>query len=207
MTRTTNAPERLKEAPAHALRAVFAGIGQALLVSDRVRRKLTSAPDAADVAAEKAGRDTAKAPVTRPTAVKSAAEPDRPMAQSGAARSATKSAQAAQADVTSRPNATARTKGKAAGAGEAAGPGRAAGPGEAVGAAAATPAAQAGVAGGEPPIPNYDALSIASLRARLRGLDLAQVGALLRYEKARGSRSDVVAMYERRIAKLTEADG
>ena len=57
------------------------------------------------------------------------------------------------------------------------------------------------------PFPNYDQLSVASLRARLRGLDLAQVRQALRYEKAHGSRSDVITMYERRIEKLREMGG
>jgi len=35
---------QVKEAPAHALRAVFAGIGQLLGVSDKVRNKSASAP-------------------------------------------------------------------------------------------------------------------------------------------------------------------
>ncbi len=36
--------ERVKEAPAHALRAMFAGIGQVLLVADRMRSR-SSSPD------------------------------------------------------------------------------------------------------------------------------------------------------------------
>ena len=48
MPRIPNVPERVKDAPAHALRAIFAGIGQALLVSDRVRRKLKGAKTDAD---------------------------------------------------------------------------------------------------------------------------------------------------------------
>jgi hypothetical protein len=32
-------PERIKEAPAHALRAVFAGVGQVLLITERVRQR------------------------------------------------------------------------------------------------------------------------------------------------------------------------
>ena len=58
-----------------------------------------------------------------------------------------------------------------------------------------------------PPFPNYDELSVASLRARLRGLDRTQVRQLLSYEKAHGSRSEIIAMYERRIEKLGQADG
>ena len=51
-------------------------------------------------------------------------------------------------------------------------------------------------------MPNYDDLSVASLRARLRNLDTAQVRALLDYEKANAGRAAVLTMFERRIAKL-----
>ncbi len=180
MTRITNVPERLKEVPAHALRAVFAGIGQALLVSDRVRRKLMSAPDAAEDAREKAGRHAVRVPVTRPAAVKAATrEPVTPAAKRATVTSATKTAQASRSRVTS---ATKPADGMA-------------------------PAAKAPEPASPPPIPNYDELSVASLRARLRGLDVAQVRVLLSYERSRGSRSDVITMYERRIAKLTETHG
>ena len=56
------------------------------------------------------------------------------------------------------------------------------------------------------PLPNYDELSIASLRARLRNLDATQVKHLVEYEKAHAARTDVVAMLERRIAKLEAGD-
>jgi len=75
-------------------------------------------------------------------------------------------------------------------------------------AAAAKPAAAAEpAAGAEPtataaPLPNYDELSVASLRARLRNLDVAQVRQLAEYERAHAARSDVLSMFERRIAKL-----
>jgi hypothetical protein len=52
------------------------------------------------------------------------------------------------------------------------------------------------------PVPGYDGLTLASLRARLRTLDLAQVRTLLEYERSAANRADVVAMFERRIAKL-----
>ena len=51
-------------------------------------------------------------------------------------------------------------------------------------------------------MPGYDELSVASLRARLRTLDAAQVRDLLDYERAHASRANVVTMFERRIAKL-----
>jgi hypothetical protein len=52
------------------------------------------------------------------------------------------------------------------------------------------------------PVPSYDSLSVPSLRARLRSLDAAQVGMLAEYERSHAGRADVVAMFERRIAKL-----
>ena len=54
----------------------------------------------------------------------------------------------------------------------------------------------------EAPLPNYGELSIASLRARLRNLDIGQVRQLAEYEKGHAGRADVIAMFERRIAKL-----
>ena len=55
------------------------------------------------------------------------------------------------------------------------------------------------------PVPSYDGLSIASLRARLRNLDTAQLRVLADYERAGQARADVLTMFERRIAKLEAA--
>ena len=52
------------------------------------------------------------------------------------------------------------------------------------------------------PIANYDDVSLASLRARLRNLDAAQLQALLSYERANAARPAVLGMFERRISKL-----
>jgi hypothetical protein len=52
------------------------------------------------------------------------------------------------------------------------------------------------------PLPNYDGLSLASIRARLRGLDVAQLKVLLDYEATNAERTDVLGMFERRIEKL-----
>lgn len=70
--------------------------------------------------------------------------------------------------------------------------------------AAATPADQINEAA-DLPLPNYDALSLASIRARLRGLGVAQLKVLLDYEAAHAERAEVLGMFERRIEKL-EAD-
>jgi hypothetical protein len=52
------------------------------------------------------------------------------------------------------------------------------------------------------PLPNYDGLSLASIRARLRSLDVAQLTVLLDYEAANAERTEVLGMFERRIEKL-----
>jgi hypothetical protein len=62
---------------------------------------------------------------------------------------------------------------------------------------AAPPTAEVGF-----PVPGYDGLSVASLRARLRNLDATQVRILLEHERSAGNRADVVGMLERRVAKL-----
>jgi hypothetical protein len=68
--------------------------------------------------------------------------------------------------------------------------------------AAAPPAPSSAAAAQAAPIPGYDDLSVASLRARLRGLDAAGVQALLDYEKANARRDDVITMFERRLSKI-----
>jgi hypothetical protein len=55
------------------------------------------------------------------------------------------------------------------------------------------------------PLAGYDGLSLASIRARLRGLDTAQLRELCEHEKSGPNRADVVTMLERRIAKLEAA--
>ena len=56
------------------------------------------------------------------------------------------------------------------------------------------------------PLASYDTLSLASIRARLRGLDVAQLRTLVDYEATHAERPDVLGMLERRIEKL-EAGG
>jgi hypothetical protein len=54
-----------------------------------------------------------------------------------------------------------------------------------------------------PPLPGYDDLPIASLRARLRVLDAPAIQAMLAYEKAHAGREPVISMLERRLAKIS----
>ncbi|MDX6285000.1 MAG: hypothetical protein QOG53_485 [Frankiales bacterium] len=55
----------------------------------------------------------------------------------------------------------------------------------------------------ELPLPDYDHLTLPSLRARLARLDLASLVQILDYEKAHANRLPVVTMLENRIAKLS----
>jgi hypothetical protein len=52
------------------------------------------------------------------------------------------------------------------------------------------------------PLANYDDLSVASIRARLRGLDVSQLRVLVEYESKNAERPEVLGMLERRISKL-----
>ena len=72
----------------------------------------------------------------------------------------------------------------------------------------AEPTEPAEPAGGDAdalPVPGYDSLSLPSLRARLRNLDIDQVRTLLDYERSHAARADMITMFERRIAKLAAA--
>jgi hypothetical protein len=70
----------------------------------------------------------------------------------------------------------------------------------------AEPVPSAPAVGETLPVPNYDQLTVASLRARLRVLDAGQVQTLLDYEKAHESRPAVITMFERRLIKLGEGN-
>jgi hypothetical protein len=178
--------ERVKEAPAQALRAVFSGIGQVLLVADRLKTRATE-PDRAPAPA---GQDGAPRDETR----------WRSLDETGNVRLLSETA--APASPAATEPAAAAELADAAGPGSAADAGPAATPESA---ASAGPAA-AGPAQPDLPVPNYDDLSVASLRARLRNLDLSQVRVLLEYEKDHAGRAAVLTMFERRIAKLESGE-
>lgn len=168
--------ERVKEAPAQALRAMFAGIGQLMLFTDKLRNRAETdekkVPEAASTA-------TATATVEEPSAKAASAE-------------ATPAAPAAQARATTHAAPTTETV-EAAPA-----------PAAPVTKVAEEPAAAATTEAAELPLPNYDALTVASLRARMRNLTADQLTVLIGYEKAHANREDIIAMFERRIAKLAE---
>lgn len=179
--------ERVREAPAHALRGVFAGIGQLLLITDKLRNKSHKADDVPpadtpDVTETTAATENAATPAE--AAPEQAPETtERDSARTGNVRLLT--AEDSKIETTAA----------------------AAEPAEAEAEAEVTMEAPVGAAAeAELPLANYDELSVNSLRARLRTLTVAQVAQLAEYEKAHAARPEVVTMFERRIAKL-EADG
>ena len=236
--RVPQVSERIKEAPAQALRGVFAGIGQLLLITDKIRNKgshqdvprarapqvptdaaVTSPADRDAVAAAKpAAAKPAGAAATATATAPAKPAPAKPTAAKPAPAKPAAAKPAAGKPVTPKPAtkpATPRpTAAKAAAAESAASPGEA---------APKPPKPQStrdldktgnvrllsGGANGSavaqadpPPLPNYDELSVPSLRARLRNLDVTQVRQLAEYERAHAARADVLTMFERRIAKL-----
>jgi hypothetical protein len=192
--------ERVKEAPAHALRAIFAGIGQLLSVSDKVRNKPATPQTATpETATPKTATPETAAPEMKAPATPEAATPQNIVPET----------------VTPETTATPETVApEAKSAPAAAGHVKVLPPEETPEAPAASAASASTVApegtpaaapaSAELPVPNYDDLTIASLRARLRNLSADQLTQLIAYEKSHANRPDVITMFERRIAKLAE---
>ncbi len=219
--------DRIKEAPAVMLRAVFAGVGQLLLAADKVRSRAAGTSWPADRTAPK-GRARAQSrwhtlDDTRSGAAPLARERARSHNHSAPRPSAPTTASAAPTSTSAAPTSTtARAAGVTPAAGQPtaqpAGAAPAAQPEAAVQAEPAAqpsssakparqdePAVRAAPTAAAPPLPGYDDLSLPSLRARMRVLDPAALRAMLAYEKAHAHRDDVITMFERRLAKITAA--
>ena len=224
--RVPQVSERIKEAPAQALRGVFAGIGQLLLITDKLRHKTPAHQDVPRARTPEAAETVTDTTVTSPEEKREEAAPAEAAApvETAVAEPAPAPAKPAAAKpaatkpAATKPTASRRSAAKQAAA-EAPAPAKRQGArdfdktgnvrllgdkdgGSAPAAAESEPAVASGPADAAPPLPNYDELSVASLRARLRNLDIAQVRGLADYERAHAARADVLAMYERRIAKL-----
>ena len=161
--RVPQVKERVKESPASALRAMFAGIGSMLFVKDKIRHK-------AD--AENSTPETEAAGPATAAAAETAAAPEPVVAETVAAQTT------AVPDVSTGPETTAAPEPTAA------------------------PEATVAPTAAALPLANYDELTIASLRARLRNLSAEQLTELIGYEKEHANREDVISMFERRITKL-----
>ncbi|HTS99394.1 MAG TPA: hypothetical protein VMI33_22520 [Streptosporangiaceae bacterium] len=256
--------ERVKEAPAQALRAVFSGIGQVLLVADRIKNRVTEPPraepgvpprtssgpgpgapaksetrwrsldetgnvrllseeDAPAPVAEAAGEPvpaedvatTEKVEVAEdiaPAEVAEEAEVAEDIAPTEVAEEAEVAEDIAPIEVAEEIElaevaevAEEIEEAEVAEAEVSAGetpPAAEEAPATAEKAPAPAPASDLAAL----PVPNYDELTVASLRARLRNLDSSQVRALLDHEKANAGRPAVLTMFERRIAKLDSGE-
>ncbi len=215
--------ERVKEAPAHALRAMFAGIGQLLSVSDKIRNKSATAQapaEAETVAPETMAPETVAPETMAPeTVAPETAAPETVVPETATPETMAPETMAPEtmAPETMAPETVApETMAPETVAPETVAPEATVTPGgnvrllppETSAPAASAPAAAAPASGAAPaaelPIANYDELSIASLRARLRNLSAGQLSQLIDYEKGHAGRADVISMFERRIAKLAE---
>jgi hypothetical protein len=175
---------QMKDRPASALRAMFAGIGSLLHGKDKVRSK----------PAEQAPTETG---ATAPGET----APEAATAESTAEPEATTVTEAAEAVAEAEPVAevvepTAEVEAEAEIEAE------------------AEPEVEAEVETDivvvetvvKLPLSNYDESSVASLRARLRNLSVEELTQLIEYEKGNANRADVVIMFERRIVKV-QAEG
>jgi hypothetical protein len=222
--RAPQVSERIKEAPAQALRGVFAGIGQLLLYTDKLRNKapyphVPAAPPAAAprTEPEEPARDpaTASVPAERGVVTEPAAtQAPRTSRTPPAPKTPAPATEIRDFDKTGNVRLITADEARADDApatAEESGPSAVSEPEPAVAAAvehapASAAEPDAGPAEPAPPLPNYDELSIASLRARLRNLDVTQVRGLVEYEKGHAGRADILTMLERRIAKLEAGD-
>jgi hypothetical protein len=185
----------MPEAPQGALRAVFAGIGRILNVTDKIRNKpaeagapvngTATAPETATpetVTPESVAPETA-APAAPETAVPETAVPETAVPETAVPETAVPETAVPETAVpeTAVPETAVP---------ETAVP------------ETAVPETAVPEGAAEPPLPNYDGLTIASVRARLRNLSIAQLNQLIEYEKANAGREDFIAMFERRIAKI-----
>jgi hypothetical protein len=239
--RVPQVSERVKELPAQALRGVFAGIGQVLLLTDKLMNKTPPGQQARQARGPERKETAAEAPkaasATKTVAEAATAAPATrtakatPAAKTAKATPAAKTAKATPVAKTAKATPVAKTAkatpaakapeardldktgnvrlldGAGAGAGGATKAAEVPVTAEAQMTFELEEAAEAPVAEeADAPLPNYDELSGASLRARLRNLDSAQVKQMAEYERAHAARADVIAMFERRIVKL-EAGG
>ena len=205
--RVPQVSERIKEAPAQALRGVFAGIGQLLMITDKLRHKAPAYHSVPPTRLPEPSETVTEMTITEPAAPREEAAAPAP-AQPTAAEGTPAPAPAPELVKPPKPRDFDKT-GNVRLLDDEENPAAAEIP-----AAAASPAtaevpataAESEVPATGLPLANYDELSVASLRARLRNLDVAQLGQLIEYERAHEARAELIVMFERRIAKL-EAEG
>jgi hypothetical protein len=199
---------RLKRAPTLALRAVFAGVGRILLSADRAPALLGRSDGNSDrdgeLPPQLAGKRPSRAPIAPPGSrwrsldrtgnvrlLSDEDEDDNYEALIQPGRSSAAPREPRRPNVPTQKPAADALRGSSAAATVADGPDLILG--------SRVPR--------EPlPLANYDHLSLASIRARLRNLDASQLRVLAEYESENANRPEFVGMFERRIEKLEAAE-
>ena len=186
-----SAPQ-MKERPASMLRAMFAGFGSLMSVMDKVRGKpAAEAPSDAEASAPA----TTPAPEDTATAVAETAAPETAVPETVVEPEVSAGPETVVAE-TVAPEATVESEATAAPETVAA----------EVSTGPETVAAEIPVAAepsGELPLANYDELTVASLRARLRNLSNDDLSQLMTYERAHQDRPEVIKMFQNRLIKMT----
>ncbi|MEU8265704.1 hypothetical protein AB0B89_00950 [Sphaerisporangium sp. NPDC049002] len=253
VTHPSELKEKAKELPLNVLQTALTGVGQALMLGDRIRTGLkrllsederaasevraAGAPAAAPVVAEDREEKPARrepvifaprpstpsdslngstpktepavtvpptppAPQMRPAPVTPEATATKP--EAAPAGSKAKAGTAEPKPRTRKPRAEAGKLAEAVQNGvapeattPASAPSAAPSPGDAP---AASPAGTTSTLA--EPLPGYSSLTMASLRARLRGKSAEQIRSLIEYERQTSARGDIVQMYAKRLAKL-----
>jgi hypothetical protein len=196
-----SAPQ-IKERPASMLRAMFAGFGSLMSVMDKVRGKpAAEAPSDAEASAPA----TTPAPEGTATTVAETAAPETAVPETVVEPEVSTGPETVVAESVA-PEATAESE--AAVAPETVAPETVAAETVAaeVSAGPETVAAEIPVAAepsGELPLANYDELTVASLRARLRNLSNDDLSQLMTYERAHQDRPEVIKMFQNRLIKMT----
>jgi hypothetical protein len=163
------------------LRAMFAGFGSLMSVVDKVRPK---------PAAEAPAAATAPAPEDTATAEGTATPEDTATPSAVADTAAEPEASAAPEPVVAETATTPETAAATEATAEAE--------------PSAAPESSAGPeTGGALPLANYDQLTVASLRARLRNLSNDDLTRLMDHEKANQDRPEVIKMFQNRLIKMT----
>ena len=174
-------PEQIKKAPTQGLRAVFAGIGKLLMSADRPQAGASASPAAQAAPGAERGRAPKRSRARGPVVPESRW---RSLDQTGNVRLLS----AEDLNDDGNPEQTESEPARSE-------------PAEVRPAATAAPATASSPAPALP-LPGYDSLSLASIRARLRGLDVTQLRILVEYESKNAERPEVLGMLERRIEKL-----
>lgn len=194
--------DQVRKAPTQALRAMFAGIGKVLLAADRPQ----AGPRAAGPKHAAPGRRPARAEG-------SGAAPSqrwRSLDETGNVRllSGDELAAGQPAVLAVGPEGAAASGSELTGS-ELTGRGSAPVPAPRLTITPATPQPLWGnvpvgssLVVHELPLPGYDTMSVATIRARLRSLDVGRLQALLVHEQKNAERPEIIAMIERRIEKL-----